>query len=122
MSRGSHRRQNEAEVSPRERLISAVKDCISRELLNSLLCALTAEWAAMKARRARLPAQSAGRSSAGRSGSSRRTAGVYDLVTGESSFIQRITRRAHPVTYWLIVSTWIVLSVLWIAYPGIETH
>ena len=43
--------------------------------------------------------------------------GIYDLVTGESSFIQRITRRAHPVTYWLVVSTWIVLAALWIAYP-----
>ena len=43
--------------------------------------------------------------------------GVYDLATGESSFIQSVTRRQHPVTYWLVVSTWIVLAALWIAYP-----
>ena len=42
---------------------------------------------------------------------------VYDLVTGESGFVQRITRREQPVTYWLVVSTWIALSILWIAYP-----
>lgn len=42
---------------------------------------------------------------------------AYDLATGESSFIQRVTRRAQPVTYWLVVSTWVLLAVLWIAYP-----
>lgn len=42
---------------------------------------------------------------------------LYDLVTGESSFIQRVTRRDQPVTYWLVVSTWILLSVLWLIYP-----
>ncbi len=42
---------------------------------------------------------------------------VYDLATGESSFIQRVTRRAQPVTYWLVVSTWILLAALWIVYP-----
>ena len=43
---------------------------------------------------------------------------AYDLVTGESSFIQRVTRRAQPVTYWLVVSSWILLAVLWVAYPA----
>lgn len=43
--------------------------------------------------------------------------GLYDLAVGESSFIQRVTRRDHPVTYWLVVGTWILLSVLWLAYP-----
>ena len=42
----------------------------------------------------------------------------YDLATGESSFIQRVTRRAQPVTYWLVVSTWILLAVLWLIYPS----
>lgn len=42
---------------------------------------------------------------------------AYDLITGESSFVQRVTRREHPVTYWLVVSTWIVLSILWLIYP-----
>ena len=42
----------------------------------------------------------------------------YDLATGESHFIQRITRRDQPVTYWLVVLTWVLLSALWLAYPG----
>ena len=42
---------------------------------------------------------------------------VYDVATGESNFIQRVSRRAQPFTFWLVVSTWILLSVMWIAYP-----
>ena len=42
---------------------------------------------------------------------------VYDLAVGESSFIQRVTRRDQPLTYWLVVSTWVLLAVLWLAYP-----
>ena len=42
---------------------------------------------------------------------------AYDLVTGQSSFVQRVTRREQPVTYWLVVATWIALSILWIVYP-----
>ena len=42
--------------------------------------------------------------------------GVYDVVTGESVFVQRVTRREQPVTYWVVVSTWIALGGLSIAY------
>ena len=42
---------------------------------------------------------------------------LYDIRTGESLFIQRITRRSQPVTYWLIVATWIAFAVLGIVYP-----
>ena len=42
---------------------------------------------------------------------------LYDIRTGESLFIQRITRRGQPVTYWLIVATWISFAVLGIVYP-----
>lgn len=42
---------------------------------------------------------------------------AYDLVTGQSSFVQRVARREQPVTYWLVVSTWVALSILWIIYP-----
>ena len=42
--------------------------------------------------------------------------GLYDLLTGESVFVQRITRRRQPVTYWLVVLTWILFGVLWIVY------
>lgn len=42
---------------------------------------------------------------------------AYDIVTGESSFIQRVTRRGDPVTYWLIVASWVALSLLWLLYP-----
>ena len=41
---------------------------------------------------------------------------LYDIRTGESLFIQRITRRGQPVTYWLIVATWISFAVLGIVY------
>lgn len=42
---------------------------------------------------------------------------AYDIVTGESNFVQRVTRRANPITYWLIVGSWVVLSLLWLLYP-----
>jgi len=42
---------------------------------------------------------------------------AYDIFTGESSFVQRVTRRANPVTYWLIVTSWVALSSLWWLYP-----
>ena len=41
----------------------------------------------------------------------------YDILSGESRFIQRITRRDQPVTYLLVVLTWILLSLLWLLYP-----
>ena len=41
---------------------------------------------------------------------------LYDIRTGESLFVQRITRRHQPVTYWLIVATWISFAVLGIVY------
>ena len=41
---------------------------------------------------------------------------LYDIRTGESLFIQRITRREQPVTYWLIVATWISFGVLGFLY------
>lgn len=44
--------------------------------------------------------------------------GLYDLLTGESIFIQRITRRRQPVTYWLVISTWMLFGVLWITYEA----
>lgn len=39
---------------------------------------------------------------------------VYDVLAGESHFIQRITRRDHPVVFWSIITSWIVMSVLWV--------
>lgn len=43
--------------------------------------------------------------------------GIYDVATGESNFIQRVSRKAQPFTFWLVVSTWVLLSLMWIAYP-----
>lgn len=43
---------------------------------------------------------------------------AFDIATGESSFVQRVTRRDQPVTYWLVVSSWVLLSVLWLAFPS----
>ena len=42
---------------------------------------------------------------------------LHDIRTGESLFIQRITRRDQPVTFWLIVATWISFGVLGFLYP-----
>lgn len=42
--------------------------------------------------------------------------GVYDLISGRSTFIQAITRSNHPLTYWVIVVTWITLGVGVILY------
>jgi hypothetical protein len=44
--------------------------------------------------------------------------GIYDVATGESHFIRRVTREAQPFTFWLVVSTWILLSLMWVAYPS----
>lgn len=41
---------------------------------------------------------------------------LHDIRTGESLFIQRITRRDQPMTYWIIVATWIAFAVLGIVY------
>ena len=43
---------------------------------------------------------------------------IFDLRTGESLFIQRITRREQPVTYWIILLSWIAFAVLWLVYPS----
>ncbi|MEM7339949.1 MAG: hypothetical protein AAF467_14940 [Actinomycetota bacterium] len=39
---------------------------------------------------------------------------LLDVATGESHFIQRITRRENPKVFWSIVGSWIVMSVLWV--------
>ena len=43
---------------------------------------------------------------------------ILDLVTGESFFIQHVTRRDTPVTFWAVVLSWFALGVLWLVYPG----
>ena len=43
---------------------------------------------------------------------------IFDLRTGESLFIQRITRREQPVTYWIILLSWIAFAGLWLVYPS----
>ncbi len=37
--------------------------------------------------------------------------GVFDLLNQETYFVERITRAENPVLYWIIVITWLVLSV-----------
>ena len=39
---------------------------------------------------------------------------AFDVITGESHFIQRITRRDHPVVFWSIILSWIAMSILWV--------
>ncbi len=43
---------------------------------------------------------------------------AYDIVKGESFFIQRITRRHHPLTFWAIEASWIGFGLLWIFAPS----
>ncbi|MGI9610074.1 MAG: hypothetical protein ACR2NL_07245 [Acidimicrobiia bacterium] len=43
---------------------------------------------------------------------------VIDIATGESVFIQRVTRAQNPVAFWAIVVSWLALAVLWILYPA----
>jgi len=43
---------------------------------------------------------------------------LFDLVTGESHFIQRVTRGHNPITFWAVVTTWIAIAVLWLIYPS----
>ena len=40
---------------------------------------------------------------------------AYDVITGESVFVQRLRRRAQPVAFWLVVSTWLAFGALSIA-------
>ena len=39
----------------------------------------------------------------------------YDVFTGESVFVQRLTRREQPLAFWLVVSTWLAFGALSIA-------
>ena len=41
---------------------------------------------------------------------------IYDIATGESSFVQTVTRKAHPVAFWLVVVTWLAFACLYIGY------
>ena len=41
---------------------------------------------------------------------------IYDIAKGESSFVQTVTRKAHPVAFWLVVVTWLAFACLYIAY------
>ncbi len=39
---------------------------------------------------------------------------LFDVFTGESNFIQRITRTEHPVVFWAVIGSWISMAVLWV--------
>ncbi|MEM9463844.1 MAG: hypothetical protein AAGA90_00640 [Actinomycetota bacterium] len=39
---------------------------------------------------------------------------LFDVLTGESHFVQRITRRDHPFVFWAIITSWIAMSILWV--------
>ena len=41
---------------------------------------------------------------------------IYDIVTGESSFVQTVNRNAHPVAFWVVVLTWLAFACLYIAF------
>lgn len=41
---------------------------------------------------------------------------VFDIVTGESHFVQQIKRSERPTLFWSITSSWTVMSILWVIY------
>lgn len=41
---------------------------------------------------------------------------IFDIVTGKSSFVQTVTRKAHPVVFWIVVLTWLAFACLYIAH------
>jgi hypothetical protein len=43
---------------------------------------------------------------------------MIDVVTGESFFIQRITRSDQPGAFWAVVISWLALAALWLVYPS----
>lgn len=45
---------------------------------------------------------------------------LYDIISGRSVFLQQLTRKEHPTTFWGIVVTWIVFGVGSILYGGIQ--
>lgn len=42
---------------------------------------------------------------------------VPDLFRGVTYFIDEVRKDEHPVLYWAVVATWIVLSVYYFAVP-----
>ncbi len=42
---------------------------------------------------------------------------AWDIVTGESFFLQRIRRRTNPVTFWAVELSWIGFGLIWILFP-----
>ena len=41
---------------------------------------------------------------------------IVDLWYGETHFFERVTRAGNPLTFWLIVLSWIGLSVVWVLW------
>lgn len=41
---------------------------------------------------------------------------ITDVFLGETHFIERVPRVANPVTFWLIVASWIALSISWVVW------
>ena len=36
---------------------------------------------------------------------------IPDLITGESYFMELITKKDNPILYWIIVGSWLLLSI-----------
>ena len=45
---------------------------------------------------------------------------IPDIFTGVTYFIEPISRREHPVLYWLILITWVAFSVV-MFFPDVST-
>lgn len=41
---------------------------------------------------------------------------VLDMYFGETHFFERVERSTNPLTFWLIVASWIGLSVAWVVW------
>jgi len=40
---------------------------------------------------------------------------VPDIQRGSTHFLEHVERRSNPVVYWLIITTWLILSVYLLA-------
>lgn len=41
---------------------------------------------------------------------------IYDIATGESSFVQTVRRKAHPIAFWVVVLTWLAFACLYLVF------
>jgi len=41
---------------------------------------------------------------------------IPDLISGVTYFMEPITKKEHPVIYWIIIASWILMSLYSVSY------